>query len=261
MTQFRANDQRLQQLHGLNRMYAETLLNYLRSRWTKDSAAIEDTAADLLADMQEAEAAGISAKDHFSADPQAAADAILAELPAAPPVQWLLRLWPLVNALGLLVLASALLGRALGSRLDLRDTVQLLVLPVVFITVAGLFRGLGFNHLRRATQWRVCGGVLLYLGAIAALVLVPLPSLSFASVRWAVLGFALVMFLANAVIARFWPRLGGAWLGLWLVAGPATWWLLGQALPWWGALVALVVLGGLGVAIIVAQQGRVYADK
>ncbi|WP_225047271.1 hypothetical protein [Lacticaseibacillus kribbianus] len=258
MGEFEANNRRVQELRGLNRMYAETLVNYLRGRWTKDQAAVEETLADLLADMIEAQAAGISAKAHFGADPQPAADAILRELPPAPGAQWLVRLWPFGNALGILLLAATLLDRGLDGVFDPRQAVQLLVMPVVFLVVAALMRGLGFNRLRRSAVIGLVAGCVLYLAAIAALILVPLPALTWNAVRLAAVGLAAVAVVANGWLARTRPALALPWLIAWLIAGPLSWWLLGQVLPDWVGFAFLAVFAFGSVLIEIHQVNRLH---
>lgn len=54
MNEYLKNNQLLHKLHGLNYVYAETLVEYLRTYWSKDVQAVEEAITDMLSDMIEA---------------------------------------------------------------------------------------------------------------------------------------------------------------------------------------------------------------
>lgn len=108
MNEYLKNNQLLHNLHGLNYVYAETLVEYLRTYWSKDVQAVEEAITDVLSDMVEAQSDGLSAKEYFGSDPQTAADAIIRQLPPASLRQWLLQFWPALNILGVSVIVLTL---------------------------------------------------------------------------------------------------------------------------------------------------------
>lgn len=77
------NDARMARLKGLNHLYVEELTNYLRSQRNKNFLAIEETVADIIDDVADAQSHGLSARDFYGKDAQGAADAILATIPNA----------------------------------------------------------------------------------------------------------------------------------------------------------------------------------
>ncbi|ERL64066.1 hypothetical protein [Schleiferilactobacillus shenzhenensis] len=86
------NDARLAQLHGIDHLYAEELVSYLRSHTGRDYVALENSIGDILDDLADATAHGHSAKEYFGQDAQGAANTILQTIPRAGIGQ-LLTLW------------------------------------------------------------------------------------------------------------------------------------------------------------------------
>lgn len=158
MNEYLKNNQLLHNLHGLNYVYAETLVEYLRTYWSKDVQAVEEAITDVLSDMLEAQSDGLSAKEYFGSDPQTAADAIIRQLPPASLRQWLLQFWPALNILGVSVIVLTLfLGPGPQSQ-------GIVVSGLAAILIACFFhplsQSLKFNHWQSKTKWQLVGIVL-----------------------------------------------------------------------------------------------------
>lgn len=152
-----ANDRKLATIHGLDHVYMETLIQYLRTALNKDPDAVEDVIADLLDGVITAITAGQSAKQHFSADPQQAADAILHELPNRHLRQYATALQPWVALLGALFFVSGLLRWPFRWTVD---DLSFLVMPTVVLLAIWGARGMAFNRLSRRTQRNMSLGCL-----------------------------------------------------------------------------------------------------
>ncbi|WP_125704860.1 DUF1129 domain-containing protein [Lacticaseibacillus daqingensis] len=247
----KANDARVTALHGLDRMYAETLITYIRSHWHKDSEAIEDAIKDILIDLVTAQAEGIAAKAYFGTDPQTAADEIVRELPPATPAQWLMRLWPGLNGMGLLAMGGIVLTIGLGEGFNLMEALSWIGLFLLFMLVAPLFRGLDFNHLQRKTLWRLLLSLVVVIAAYVGLFWLPEVSITTPVACWLVGGVTGVLLLANAALAVAFRRLALPWVLAWLIGGGLALIALGLGLTLWASFgVALVVFGcGFGVEL------------
>lgn len=253
------NNNRLEELHGLNKLYAETLIGYLRAYRNKDALAREDTIADLLTDMLAAQDDGIASQDHFGKDPQAAADEILSELPRAPKSQRLLDYWPLFNALcGLVfVFSSALLLS--GETVNVNLLLGWLCLPLFFTAIAPLFRGFGFNRIQRKTKWRASIGLVLIIIFYAvdfAIPSMPPIKLSFLQTGSGIVSALLVV--SNLVLSGTLPRLTLPWLLYWLIVGPSVLAMLGNVLPVGLAVVLLVAFMVAAGALDIYQTRRLH---
>ncbi|MFD1393252.1 hypothetical protein ACFQ3L_06665 [Lacticaseibacillus jixianensis] len=259
MDLFTENDERLKQLHGLNKMYAETLIGYLRAYRGKDALAREDTIEDLLTDMVAAQADGITSKDHFGKDPQAAADEILSELPRAPKAQWLLLYWPLVNSLWDLVFVFGISLLLTGETVNVNTLLGWLVLPVFFIAVAPLFRGLGFNHIQRKTKWRASIALVLIIAFYAVLFAIPdMPALKMSVLQTGSGVAVAILVVCNLVMSFSLRRLALPWLLYWLIVGPSALALLGGGLPLGLAVVLLLVFMVAGAALNMYQSTHLH---
>ncbi|AWW98363.1 hypothetical protein [Oenococcus oeni] len=76
------NNQLREQLSPANKAYYENLLLYLRTKsLSKNDQQVETLLLEILQDMLEAQAKGISSKDYFGKSPQAYADDMIKVLP------------------------------------------------------------------------------------------------------------------------------------------------------------------------------------
>ncbi len=76
------NNQLRQQLSPANKAYYENLLLYLRTKsLSKNDQQVETLLLEILQDMLEAQAKGISSKDYFGKSPQPYADDMIKVLP------------------------------------------------------------------------------------------------------------------------------------------------------------------------------------
>lgn len=257
MDLMKANNQRLKALRGLDRLYAETLVTYMRGFWGKDSAAMEDALADLLDDMQAAAADGISAKAHFGVDPQTAADEILAQLPTASIWQWLVRLWPLFNVLCAIVLGGGAVITALGEPFTLDLAMQWSLLPLLFLPVVSLFRGLGFNHIQRKTKWRAGIGLVLAIGFYVAMFFLPATPLSDDVILWGGAGVIVSLLAFNLALLKPLPQLTKPWLVFW-VLGALLMGLQELVLPQAVWVMAAVLVVGLAMAVYIHQVAKLH---
>ncbi|WP_179394225.1 hypothetical protein [Lacticaseibacillus absianus] len=260
----KSNDRRVEALHGLDRMYAQTLVTYIRAHWHKDREAIEDAIQDILIDLVTAQAEGIAAKAYFGTDPQTAADEIVRELPAAAPAQWLMRLWPGVNGMGLLSLGGVVLTLGLGEAFDLMDAASWFIFLVLFMLVAPLFRGLDFNRLKRRTVWRFALGLVVVIAVYVGVFWLPDIPITAPVAQRIAGGLVGVFVVANGGLAVKFRRLAVPWVLAWAVGGALAMLALGLGLTLWASFgVALALFGcGLGVELyqvshlhVVAQMG------
>lgn len=158
MNEYLKNNQLLHKLHGLNYVYAETLVEYLRTYWSKDVQAVEEAITDVLSDMIEAQSDGLSAKEYFGSDPQTAADAIIRQLPSASLRQWLLQFWPALNILGVSVIVVTLfLGTGPQSQGIVVSALAAILIACFFNPLS---QSLKFNHWQSKTKWQLVGIVL-----------------------------------------------------------------------------------------------------
>ena len=253
------NDQQLKELHGFNRNYAETLVGYLRAHWGKDALAREDTIADLLVDMVTAQADGIASKDHFGKAPQAAADEILAELPPAPKAQWLIQLWPLFNALWVLMFVYADAIILSGETVGLDILWQQLAIPFLFIAVAPLFRGISFNQIKTKTKWRASIAVVLIIAIYAVMFLLPDTAPLTTNQLQIGLGIVIAALIVCNLGLSFWlRRLTLPWFLYWLIVGPSVRALIGATLPVALVVVLLVVFMGAVLALTIYQSKHLH---
>jgi hypothetical protein len=93
------NDARMTQLKGINHLYIEELVGYLRNQPQKDYLALEETIADVIDNAADAQAHGRSARQYFGEDAQAAAKAIAETIPAASLSEKLVFFIPLFSML------------------------------------------------------------------------------------------------------------------------------------------------------------------
>ncbi|MFT8337357.1 hypothetical protein [Schleiferilactobacillus harbinensis] len=93
------NDARMTQLKGMNHLYIEELVGYLRNQPQKDYLALEETIADVIDNAADAQAHGRSARQYFGEDAQAAAKAISETIPAASLSEKLVFFIPLFSML------------------------------------------------------------------------------------------------------------------------------------------------------------------
>lgn len=153
MDRYLTNNQLLQKLHGLNYAYAETLVQYLRSYLDKDARAVEDVVTDMLMEMLTAQNNGISAQEHFGSDPQTVADAIIRQLPRASLKQWLVKIWPLFNVLGVAVIIFAFF---LGTGPKTQGIIAGLIAGTLIFCFSGpVGQSLKFNRWHSQTKWRL----------------------------------------------------------------------------------------------------------
>jgi antibiotic biosynthesis monooxygenase (ABM) superfamily enzyme len=204
----------------------DTLITYLRRDWGKDPQAIESVIQDLLEGALTASQSGVSAKGYFGADPQVAADAILAELPRRTAAQWRQLLWPLANFYLAFAFLEGLLRQPM--RWTLGD-LRLLVIPFVMVATTWFFRGISFNRLNQRTKRRVLVGMVLFLaiplvdGFVGEVITFPsLPAN-------ALLGVIALMLVWD--------------LAAWRKRRDAAWWV-----GVWGVLAATVVISQWSVA-------------
>lgn len=253
------NNPRITQLRGYNRLYAETLINYLRTYRNKDAFVREDTIADLLTDMLAAQADGITSQDHFGKDPQAAADDILAELPNASLAQWLIELWPLFNVLWAIVFVFGMVVRLLGEDINLNLIIGWLGFPIFITVVVPLFRGLGFNRVKRRNIWRAVLAVVLIIAFYAiAFVLPDMPPLPLRTLRIAGSSVLALLVISNLGFSVLLRRLMLPWGGYWLIVAPSVLAMLNQALPLVLAAILLVVFMVVAGWLYLAQVLHVH---
>ncbi|WP_461213533.1 hypothetical protein [Lacticaseibacillus sp. GG6-2] len=216
------NDEKLAAIKGIDRVYLQTLVGYLRSDFTKDPEAIEDVIADILDGVTIAIDSGQSAKRHFGNDPQTAADAILKELPHQRFTQYLGLAWPWVNLFAAFFFLQGLFRQPMRWRID--DFDGLLIVPAMLVGT-WFFRGFDFNRLSRRTKQRMGMGCLSFV-LIVGLggVIISRGDNHIISMVWLLAG--LVVLACGSLISLRHDR-------------TAAWWLLA-----WGVMIATVLLGG-----------------
>ncbi len=254
----KANDARVVALHGLNRVYAQTLITYIRAHLHKDNTAIEDVIKDIVIDLVTAQKEGIAAKDYFGTDPQTAADEIVRELPAATATQWLMRLWPGVNGMGLVALGGLVWTLGMGEVFDLMEALSWFILLFLFLLVAPLFRGLDFNHLQRKTLWRIALGLVIVIGAYAGIFWLPEISITAGVARWVAWGLVGVFVVVNGGLAIKFRRLALPWMFAWLVGGALALIAFGLGLTLWASIGVALALFGCGLGVELYQVSHLH---
>ncbi|MFD1432599.1 hypothetical protein [Lacticaseibacillus yichunensis] len=200
-------------IHGVDHVYAETLVRYLLSFSSKDPREVATTIEAILDDMIDAQQAGQRLPDNFGEDPQAAADEIIAELPNRSRAQWLDYLWPLINL--------SLVGATLDAfwrrppAWHLADLTTFALFLLIWV-VGAVVRGGGFNQLKRKTTLRLGVWLLLYFGGFVGLAAVvtrldhQVIGASVLLIFWgAMTVVSLVAYLWRRSLRFYWPVLWG----------------------------------------------------
>lgn len=237
------NDERLATLHGLDHVYMETLVGYLRSDFTRQPEAVEDVIADVLDGVTTAPTAGESAAGHFGDDPQAAADAILAELPRRTPAQYFALVWPWVNLVAAFLFLQGLFRQPMIWQIA--DLDALIIAPAL---VAGpwFFRGIDFNRWSARTKRSMVIGIVIFGGIVGggAFLMGRLGDIQIARF-WLLLAVAVLF--AGSLLNMYCERAADWWVLTWVVLA-LTIWLSNRAfssLGWWGLALANFALMAL----------------
>ncbi|MFD1428932.1 hypothetical protein [Lacticaseibacillus mingshuiensis] len=162
----KAMQEKMAGIHGIDHVYADTLVRYLLSFPSKDPRAVEETAEAILDDMTDAQQAGQRLPDNFGQDPQTAADEIVAALPNRSGAQWLDYLWPLFN--------MSLVGATLDAfwrrppAWHLADLTTFALFLLIWV-IGAVVRGGGFNKLKRKTTLRLGVWLILYFAGFVGL--------------------------------------------------------------------------------------------
>jgi uncharacterized membrane-anchored protein len=255
---FKANDARVAELKGLNRVYAQTLINYIRTHLNKDSQAIEEAIKDIVIDLVTAQQEGIAAKHYFGTDPQTAADEIVRQLPAAVPAQWLMRVWPGLNGMGLVSVGALIMTLGLGEAFNLMEAVSWFVLLLLLLLIAPLFRGLSFNHLQRKTIWRIFLGLVIVVVMYASVFWLPKVPIT-TNVAWLIVsGIIGVCVITNVVLTVKFRRLALPWVLAWLLGGTLALLTLGIGLTEWASVGAALVIFGCGFGVEMYQVSHLH---
>lgn len=136
----------IQAFHGLDRTYAESLIQYLITDFRRDPQVIREAVSDIVANMTAASADGQSLRDYFGRDPQTAADDILAQLPRRSGQSWGQLIVLYLEFIMMMAMVTGLFSWPFG--LALREMLQSMSTFILIVAMIFFPRGLSFNQLR-----------------------------------------------------------------------------------------------------------------